>query len=75
MKASIPMFLYYLGMIGVPVLLVLLALSILVPVDGVARLVLLVLTAAGSFAYGVVAIRECFVHGPAAGAGGGRAPR
>jgi hypothetical protein len=82
MKASVPMFLYYLGMIGVPVLLVLLAVSVLVPGSGVARFVLLVLAAAGSLGYGIVAIRECYVHGtaasgrrPAAGADEGRAAR
>ncbi len=65
MKASIPMFFYYLGMIGVPVLLVLLALSALLGLGQVVQDVLLVAIAAGSLAYGLVALREAFIHGAA----------
>ncbi len=71
MKASAPMFLYYLGMIGVPVLLVLLAASTLAPVGPLVRIVLLAVIAAGSLAYGAVALREALVHGRG---GEGRAP-
>jgi hypothetical protein len=57
------MFFGYLTMIGVPVLLVLLALSTLVFPDRVAQTVLLVLIAAGTVVYGAIGIREVFVHG------------
>jgi hypothetical protein len=63
MKASFPMFFYYLGMMGVPVVLLLLALSALLGLGGAVQLVLLVLAAAGSLAYGLVAIREALLHG------------
>ncbi len=63
MKAWLPMFFYYLGMIGVPVLLLLLALSALLGLRGALEVVLLSLVAAGSLAYGGVAVREAFVHG------------
>ncbi len=63
MKASILMFFQYLGMIGVPVLLLVFALSTLAPVSGAARSVLLLLIAAGSVIYGAVGIREAFIHG------------
>ncbi len=63
MKASYIMFFEYLGMIGVPVLLLLLALSALLFPDALLQRILLVLIAAGSTAYGAVGIREVYVHG------------
>lgn len=63
MKASFFMFFNYLAMMGVPVLLVLLALSTLVfPGSGI-RTVLLIPIAAGALVYGIIGIREAFVHG------------
>lgn len=63
MKASYLMFFGYVTMIGVPVLLVLLALSTLIlPGRGV-QTVLLILIAAGAVLYGAIGIREVFVHG------------
>ena len=62
MKASFFMFFNYLAMMGVPVLLVLLAISALVfPGSGI-RTVLLILIA-GALVYGIIGIREAFVHG------------
>ncbi|MGA2615464.1 MAG: hypothetical protein ABSG38_18655 [Spirochaetia bacterium] len=62
-KASFFMFFNYLAMMGVPVLLVLLAISALVfPGSGI-RTVLLILIAAGALVYGIIGIREAFVHG------------
>jgi len=63
MKASYVMFFEYLGMIGVPVLLLLLALSALLFPSIPVQKVLLALIAAGSAAYGAVGIREVYVHG------------
>ncbi len=63
MKASFIMFFGYLTMIGVPVLLVLLALSTLILPDRVVQAVLLILIAAGMAVYGAIGIREVFVHG------------
>ncbi len=63
MKASYVMFFGYLGMIGVPVLLLLLALSTLLFPGALVQKILLVLIAAGSAAYGAVGIREVYVHG------------
>jgi hypothetical protein len=63
MKASHFMFLDYLGMIGVPVLLLLLVLSILFFPEVTLQRILLILIAAGSAAYGIVGIREAYVHG------------
>jgi hypothetical protein len=63
MKASYIMFFEYLGMIGVPVLLLLLALSALLFPDALLQRILLALIAAGSAAYGAVGIREVYVHG------------
>jgi hypothetical protein len=62
-KASYIMFFGYLTMIGVPVLLVLLALSTLVLPDRGLQTVLLILIAAGAVLYGAIGIREVFVHG------------
>ena len=63
MKASYIMFFEYLGMIGVPVLLMLLALCALLFPGGLVQRTLLVPIAAGSVIYGVIGIREVFVHG------------
>ena len=63
MKASPFMFLNYLGMIGVPVLLVVLAVVSLFGGGGVLQTVLLALIAAGCLAYGVIGFREAFIHG------------
>jgi hypothetical protein len=63
MKASYVMFFEYLGMIGVPVLLLLLSLSALLFPDALVQKILLALTAAGAAAYGAVGIREVYVHG------------
>jgi hypothetical protein len=63
MKASYIMFFEYLAMMGVPVLLMLLALSALLFPGGPAQKVLLVPIAAGSVIYGAIGIREAFAHG------------
>jgi hypothetical protein len=63
MKASSIMFFEYLGMIGVPVLLMLLALSAILFPGGIAQKILLVPIAAGSVIYGAIGIREAFAHG------------
>lgn len=57
------MFFYYLGMIGTPILLLLLAVSVILPVSGTLRTVLLLLIAAGSLIFGIIAVRECYIHG------------
>jgi hypothetical protein len=66
-KASFFMFFDYAAMMGVPVLLVLLALSSLVFPGGGIRTVLLILIAAGALVYGAIGIREAYVHGGAHG--------
>ena len=63
MKASFFMFFNYVATIGVPVLLVFLSLSTLISRAGGIRIALLILIAAGSLVYGVIGIREAFVHG------------
>jgi len=63
MKASFFMFFNYLTMMGVPVLLVLLAVCALFGVRGGVQAILLVLIAAGAVVYGAIGIREVFVHG------------
>ena len=63
MKASPIMFLEYLGMLGVPALLVVLAVFSLAGVTGVARTVLLLLTAADCLVYGAVSLRTVYLHG------------
>jgi len=63
MKASYIMFFEYLGMIGVPVLLLLLALSALLFPNTLVQKILLALIAAGSAAYGAVGVREVYIHG------------
>ena len=63
MKASFLMVFDYLAMMGVPLLLVVLALSALFfPARGV-QTVLLALIAAGAIVYGAIGIREAYVHG------------
>ncbi len=62
MKASFFMFFDYLTMMGVPVLLVLLALAALLGAGPGIRTVLLILIAAGTLVYGAIGIREVFVH-------------
>ncbi len=62
----------YVVIVGVPVLLVLLALSALVfPRSGV-QTVLLILIAAGSVVFGVIGIRQAFFHGRKRHAAAGR---
>ncbi len=63
MRASFFMFFDYVAMMGVPVLLVVLAVSTLFIPRGAFQTVLLVLIAAGALVYGAVGIREAFVHG------------
>ena len=63
MKASYIMFFEYLGMIGVPVLLLLLALSALLFPGSMLQRILLVPIAAGSVVYGAIGIREVYFHG------------
>ena len=62
-KASFFMFFNYLTMMGVPVLLVLLALAALLGAGPGIRTALLILIAAGTIVYGAIGIREVFVHG------------
>ena len=63
MKASPLMFLEYVGMLGVPVLLMAVALFALLPVTGAPRTILLLLIAAGCLVYGVVSVRTVYLHG------------
>jgi uncharacterized membrane protein len=63
MKASSIMVFEYMGMLGVPVLLLALAVFALVPIVGVARTILLMLIGAGCLVYGTIAVREVYVHG------------
>jgi hypothetical protein len=63
MKASSIMFFEYIGMMGVPVLLLALAAFALVPIGGVPRTILLLLIGAGCLVYGAIAVREVYVHG------------
>lgn len=67
MKASFFMLFDYVAMMGVPVLLVLLAISSLVfpgqNVGAISRTIILVLIAAGALVYGSIGIREAYVHG------------
>jgi len=63
MKASSIMIFEYMGMLGVPVLLLALALSALVPVSGTVRTLLLLLISAGCLVYGAIAVRDIYVHG------------
>jgi uncharacterized membrane protein len=63
MKASPIMFFAYIGMIGVPVLLLVLAAAALFQAPPVFSTILLALIAAGCVVYGAIGIREVFVHG------------
>jgi len=63
MKASPIMFFEYVGMLGVPVLLMALAFSTLAPMAGTARTVLLLLIGAGCLVYGAVSVRTVYLHG------------
>jgi hypothetical protein len=63
MKASPVMFFDYLGMIGVPVLLVALAVTSLIGLGRTVQLILLVPIAAGCLLYGAIGLREVFIHG------------
>ncbi len=63
MKTSFFMFFDYLTMMGVPVLLVLLAVAALIGARGAVQTVLLILIAAGAVVYGAVGMREVFIHG------------
>jgi hypothetical protein len=63
MKASPIMFFEYVGMLGVPVLLMVLALFALLPIPGTARTVVLLLIGAGCLVYGAVSVRTVYLHG------------
>jgi hypothetical protein len=63
MKASFFMFFDYLAMIGVPVLMVLLALNSALLHLGTVQTVLLILIGAGCLMYGAIGIREVYIHG------------
>ena len=63
MKASSIMFFEYVGMLGVPVLLIVLALFSLLSLGGTARTVLLLLIGAGCLVYGVISVRGVYLHG------------
>jgi hypothetical protein len=67
MKASFFMFFDYIAMMGVPVLLILVAVSALVlpgsRTGAEVRTILLILIAAGAIVYGVIGIREAYIHG------------
>ncbi len=63
MKASFFMFFDYVAMMGVPVLLILMAVLAAFGVRGAVQTVLLILIAAGALVYGAVGLREAFIHG------------
>jgi len=63
MKASFFMFFDYVAMMGVPVLLAVMALNALLVHSGTLEIVLRIGIGAGCLAYGVIGIREVFVHG------------
>ncbi len=63
MKASPIMFFEYIGMIGVPVLMILLAVAAFLSASVTVMIVLLTLIAVGCVVYGIIGIREVFVHG------------
>jgi hypothetical protein len=63
MKGSTVMFFGYLTMIGVPVLLLLLALSRALSPRGAAGNILLFIIGIGSIVYGVIGLREAYIHG------------
>jgi hypothetical protein len=62
MKASFFMFFNYVAMMGVPVLLVLLALDAAVIHSGALEIILRILIGTGCLVYGAIGIREVFVH-------------
>jgi hypothetical protein len=62
-KASAIMIFEYMGMLGVPALLLALAIFALLGIGGTARTVLLLLICAGCLVYGAIAVREVYVHG------------
>ncbi len=63
MKASSIMIFEYMGMLGVPVLLLVLAVFALVPIGGLPRTILLLVIGAGCLVYGAISVREVYVHG------------
>ncbi|MGA2639450.1 MAG: hypothetical protein ABSG21_00950 [Spirochaetia bacterium] len=63
MKASSIMIFEYMGMLGVPVLLLALAVFALVPVGGAVLTILLLVIAAGCLVYGAIAVRDIYIHG------------
>jgi hypothetical protein len=63
MKASSIMIFEYMVMLGVPVLLLALALFALIPIGGTARTILLLLIGAGCLVYGAIAVRDIYIHG------------
>jgi hypothetical protein len=63
MKASPIMFFEYIGMLGVPVLLMSLAVAALLALGGAVRTVLLLLIGAGCLVYGAIAVRGIYLHG------------
>ncbi len=62
-KAFRLMFFNYAAMMGVPVLMLLLAVLPLLGAPAVLRVIVLALIALGSLVYGAIGIREAFVHG------------
>jgi hypothetical protein len=63
MKASSIMIFEYLGMLGVPVLLLVLVAFALIPIGGCARTILLLLIGAGCLVYGAISVRGVYLHG------------
>jgi hypothetical protein len=63
MRASRVMLLSYLGMVGVPILLWLIAIMSPLNQTATAREVLGFLAALGAIVFGVVGIRDAYVHG------------
>ena len=72
MKASFFMFFNYVAMIGVPVLMLLVALNAALIHLATLQTILLILIGAGSLIFGAVGIREVFVHGGSKRAAAGR---
>ena len=62
MKASRIMVFEYAGMLGVPALLVVIAILSLVGVSGPVWTVLLLVIAAGCVVYGLIAVRQVYGH-------------
>jgi hypothetical protein len=63
MRASRVMFLSYLGMVGVPLLLWLIAITSPLHQTQLFREVLAVLAALGALTFGFVGVRDAYVHG------------